>query len=258
MIAVAEIMFGDFMTLTFDQLYQHATKFSTMYNGRVEVPLVVRTPMGGKRGYGPTHSQSIEKFFLGIPGLTVLALNNRLSPLETYRTLFSSLKSPALVIENKILYTRFLDQEPPTGFSVEFSDEQHPTVRISPESSEPDVTVVCYGGNLEDAEHAANQLFDEDEILCEIICPTQLFPLNIEPIAGSVGKTGRVLIIEEGPTVAGFGSEVLGRLSELGVSMRKAARLGYDGLIPASAGLELELLPNTKSIAAAVRGLMRG
>ncbi len=70
---VVEVMFGDFVTLIADQLVNHAAKFRAMYNGQVAVPLVVRTPMGGRRGYGPTHSQSLEKLFLGVPGLRVLA-----------------------------------------------------------------------------------------------------------------------------------------------------------------------------------------
>ncbi len=66
---VVEIMFGDFVTLIADQLINHAAKFRWMYNDQVSVPLVVRTPMGGRRGYGPTHSQTLEKLFLGVPGL---------------------------------------------------------------------------------------------------------------------------------------------------------------------------------------------
>ncbi len=70
---VAEVMFGDFITLMADRLINHAAKFRWMYNEQVRVPLVLRAPMGGRRGYGPTHSQSLEKLFLGVPGLKVLA-----------------------------------------------------------------------------------------------------------------------------------------------------------------------------------------
>ena len=70
---VLEIMFGDFITLTVDQLVNHISKFRWMYNNTVSLPLVIRTPMGGRRGYGPTHSQTLEKLFLGVPGLTVAA-----------------------------------------------------------------------------------------------------------------------------------------------------------------------------------------
>ena len=70
---VVEIMFGDFITLIADQLINHIAKFRWMYNDQVSLPMVVRTPMGGRRGYGPTHSQTLEKLFLGVPGLRVIA-----------------------------------------------------------------------------------------------------------------------------------------------------------------------------------------
>ena len=77
---VVEIMFGDFTSLAFDQILNHAAKFERMYAGQVEVNLIVRTPMGGRRGYGPTHSQTLDRHFLGIPGLRVVALNNLVPP----------------------------------------------------------------------------------------------------------------------------------------------------------------------------------
>src|SRR5512136_2612410 len=70
---VVEIMFGDFISLIADQLINHIAKFHWMYNEQVHVPLVIRTPMGGRRGYGPTHSQTLEKLYLGVPGLKVVA-----------------------------------------------------------------------------------------------------------------------------------------------------------------------------------------
>ena len=77
---VLEAMFGDFTALMADQLINHISKFRWMYNDTVEVPLVIRTPMGGRRGYGPTHSQTLEKLYLGIPGLTVVAPNHFVLP----------------------------------------------------------------------------------------------------------------------------------------------------------------------------------
>lgn len=72
---VVEIMFGDFATLCFDQLLNHAVKFNWMYAGQINVPVLIRMPMGGGRGYGATHSQSLEKYITGIPNLRVLALS---------------------------------------------------------------------------------------------------------------------------------------------------------------------------------------
>jgi len=254
-LALVEIMFGDFLTLTFDQLYQHAAKFQIMYNGRCSLPMIVRTPMGGRRGYGPTHSQSIEKFFLGIPGLKVIALNNRYSPFQAYQTLFRSIDGPSLVIENKILYTRFLETTSPDGFKVECSDDLYPTVRISPTFADPEVTLVCYGGMLEEAEIALNRLLDEHDIVCEIICPMQLYPLNADPIVASVAKTSRLLTVEEGPMTAGFGAEVISNTAEAGILLRHAKRLGFDGVIPACHALEMSLLPTAATIVDAVTGM---
>ena len=90
---VCEIMFGDFLTLAADQWLNHAAKFRYMYNEQVHVPLILRTPMGGRRGYGPTHSQSIEKHFLGVPGTRVLAMNHRSDPGEFYDYLLRGSRS---------------------------------------------------------------------------------------------------------------------------------------------------------------------
>ena len=79
---IAEIMFGDFLALCADQLINHLAKFHWMYNGQVETPVVVRAPVGGRRGYGPTHSQCIEKIFFGVPGLVLVAVSVRHDPGE--------------------------------------------------------------------------------------------------------------------------------------------------------------------------------
>ena len=101
---VVEIMFGDFITLAADQLINHASKFRWMYADQVRVPLVLRTPMGGRRGYGPTHSQTLEKLFLGAPGLQVLAPASMGDPGELlYRAILET-QDPILFIENKLQY----------------------------------------------------------------------------------------------------------------------------------------------------------
>ncbi|HUB27471.1 MAG TPA: thiamine pyrophosphate-dependent enzyme, partial [Tepidisphaeraceae bacterium] len=89
-IPVCEIMFGDFLTLAFDQILNHAAKFRYMYNDQVRIPLVIRTPMGGRRGYGATHSQSSEKHFLGIPDTLMLALHGRYDPAAVYDRLLTT------------------------------------------------------------------------------------------------------------------------------------------------------------------------
>jgi len=250
--SIAEIMFGDFMTLTLDQLLQHASKFVSMYGRRVPLPLVVRTPMGGRRGYGPTHSQSIEKHFLGIPDLRVVALNRRCPPRAVYAAVRSSAE-PVLIIENKVLYTRHWESGSPVGFSMELSSDAFPVVRMRPGAARHDVTIVCYGGMMESVEAAALAAFDEHEVICEVLCPSLLHPLDIEPIAESVRRSGRIVLVEEGPTFAAWGSEVLAQLVVTGVRIDAAVRLGHDGIIPSCFERECELLPDTNAIIEAIR-----
>ena len=245
---VCEIMFGDFMTLTFDQILNHAAKFPIMYNRQVKNPIIIRTPMGGGRGYGPTHSQSIEKHFLGIPQTLVLALNQRVNPAIIYDRLFKELTQPAIVIENKMLYAKRLKTTSERGFIYEITDEPYPTIRIRPEGK-ADLTIICYGGMLEFAEEAQQKLFEEHDIISEVVCPTQLYPLNTLPILDSV-SSGHVLIVEEGNGFAGWGSEVITQIAETAPNALKTVkRLNMlECPIPCCGPLEKELLPNTKSI----------
>ena len=172
--AILEIMFGDFTTLIFDQLLQHASKFEDMYAGKIHCPLIVRTPMGGRRGYGPTHSQSLEKFFLGIPNLSVIALNHRISPRYVYGTLISSFNNPCLVIENKILYTVENSKSKLAGYNYSFNKKSDtmPNLMISPKDYPSELTILCYGGSLIEIEKVAEKLCIEDEVFVDIICPT--------------------------------------------------------------------------------------
>jgi 2-oxoisovalerate dehydrogenase E1 component len=246
---VCEIMFGDFLALAADQIINHAAKFHWMYNGQVEVPVVIRTPMGGKRGYGPTHSQCLEKHFLGIPGTRVVALHGRYDPYLLYRTVFATVDRPTLIIENKTLYAEYVTDRTARGFWCEHTDEVFPTTRIC-SSEKPEITIVCYGGLLSEAEIALDYLFEHHEIIAEIICPTQIYPLELGPILESVGKTRRLFVVEEGQLFCGFGSEVLAAVheacSDLGIRSRRQGAAGHP--LPSSKPAELESLPSVASI----------
>ena len=210
---VCEIMFGDFLALAGDQLLNHASKFRFMYNDQVRVPLVVRTPMGGKRGYGPTHSQSIEKHFMGLPGTRMLAIHHRYDPGLVYDQVFESIDRPTIIIENKLLYGTRMGDDVPDGWILEHSDEQFPTTRMRP-FQDPDVTLLCYGGMLPDVERAMEVLFDDHEVICEVICPVQLYPLNLGPVVESVRRTKKLVVVEEGLSFAAFGAEVAAEILE--------------------------------------------
>ncbi len=255
-IPVCEIMFGDFLTLAADQFINHASKFRYMYNNQVRVPLIVRTPMGGRRGYGPTHSQSLEKHFLGLPQTQILALNSRINPGLIYDELFSSVDRPTLVVENKLLYSSRLGPPVPDGFALELSDEQFPTCRLRP-LAPPQITVFCYGGMLPHAEQAVARAFDDYEIVAEIICPSKLYPLNPWPVIESLERTKKLLIVEEGHSFAALGSELIAQISELSPGLLRACkRLSPpEHPIPACGPLEKEVLPDSDSIVARLREL---
>ena len=253
---VCEIMFGDFLTLAADQLINHSSKFRYMYNNQMRVPLIVRTPMGGRRGYGPTHSQSLEKHFLGLPHTRVLALNSRIDPGTLYDTLLTSSDRPTLVIENKVLYASRLGAAVPEGFTLEKTDEAFPSCRLRP-AEPPQITVFCYGGVLSYVEQAIARAFDEFELVAEVICPTQLYPLNPWPVIESLERTHRLLVVEEGQAFAALGSELIAQIMELAPGvLRVSKRLAPpQHPIPSCGPLENELLPNAGSILSALKGL---
>lgn len=251
----AEIMFGDFATLIFDQVLQHASKFRAMYNGKVNCPVVVRTPMGGKRGYGPTHSQSLEKHFLGIDNFVVIALNHRIDPIYVYAAL-DDIDNPAMVIENKILYTLAGNKKKPTGYSYEYSDQLFPMLSIKPNDFDPSVTILCYGEVLNEVEEALKGLMISDEIFCDVLCPTIISEIDIKPIAESLKKTAQLLIIEEGSGFASWGSEIVSSLSAAGISNFNLKRWSNDLTIPSSFSAELELLPSSQKIMEIVKNLI--
>lgn len=246
---LCEIMFGDFLTLAADQIINHASKFIQMYNGHVKLPLIVRTPMGGRRGYGPTHSQSIEKHFLGLPQTLMVALHDMIDPALVYRYLLTELERPTIVIENKLLYARRLTTKVPEGFVVEYSDGDFPFTRIRPQAT-PDLTIACYGGMVPIVRNVVERLFMEADIAAEVIIPTLLYPMNIAPYLESIADSRRLLVIEEGIGFSGWGSEIVAQVSEKHseklLFVRRLASPAHP--IPSSGPYEQRVLPGEDTI----------
>jgi pyruvate/2-oxoglutarate/acetoin dehydrogenase E1 component len=253
---VVEIMFGDFITLIADQLINSAAKFRWMYNEQVELPLVIRTPMGGRRGYGPTHSQTLEKLFLGVPGLCVLAPCTLGDPGELLKAAILEIDDPVLFVENKLLYLRpvFHPQED-SDYEVSVVDEagpaNAPTYRVCLRGApRPAVTLAAYGYMAELAREAVRQLAYESEIFVELLVPSQLAPFRMDPVVESAARTRRLLVVEEGTRALGWGAEVVAQAAEaLGPELLAVRRLGAaDTPIPASEPLEAVALPGVESI----------
>lgn len=249
---VVEIMFGDFVTLIADQMINHASKFRWMYNDQVTVPLVVRAPMGGRRGYGPTHSQSLEKHFLGVPGLVTLAPNSWHDPAALLSLAILGEVDPVLFIEHKLLYTTPV-LEAGVGDMVDLKVVDHhgkypcSTFRFT-DIGRHTVTIATYGYNFELARKAALQLAYEQEIFCEIVLFSKLAPFDLQPLFESVGRTLKLVTIEEGSETMGWGAEVLARTLEKIPAIR-ASRIGaLDLPIGNSKTLEDSILPGLNEI----------
>ena len=256
---VVEIMFGDFLTLATDQWVNHAAKFAWMYNGQVKVPLILRTPMGGKRGYGPTHSQSIERLFVGQQGTRVLMLHHRYSPALLYRNLFAAGDAPTLVVENKLLYGAMADPVPLPGFQLLEGGGPFPVVRLKPDGA-ADITLVTLGGVSQDAEQALRILFEEHEVLADLFLPTQVYPMDISAFCESLAETHRLLVVEEGHGFASVGSEILAQVAERpGLGKIVCARVySAHTSIPSARPLEAQCLPDAAAIVAKALEVLRG
>lgn len=249
---VAEVMFGDFITLMADQLINHAAKFRWMYNEQVRVPIVIRAPMGGRRGYGPTHSQSLEKLFLGVPGLRVVAPNCLGDPAQLLDHAIRHDDDPVLFIEHKLLYTRPL-LEPGKGELVDWEigklGDDYPvfTLRISNIQSSH-FTIATYGYNFELALATAKELMYEHEIFAEIVLFSQLSPFALAPLFDSVRRTRHLLTVEEGSISLGWGAEIAAQIAEKlpGTAIRRAAAL--DLPIGNSKSIEDAILPSQASL----------
>jgi pyruvate/2-oxoglutarate/acetoin dehydrogenase E1 component len=255
---VSEIMFGDFVTLTADQLVNHAAKFRWMYNDQVRVPIVVRAPMGGRRGYGPTHSQSLEKLFLGVPGIKVVAPNALGDPGELLASSIAD-DDPVLFIEHKLLYTRPLleiGKGDLVDWTIETGSETFPHF-ILRTTYEPVLTIATYGYNFELVRQAANTLMLEHEVFSEIILFSQLSPFQLEPLFQSLNHTHRLLTVEEGGLTMGWGAEVAARCAEAGMPALKVRRVAaLDLPIANSKSLEDAILPSVTGILTAAQSLL--
>ncbi len=251
-----EIMFGDFITLAADQIINQASKFAYMYAGQVAVPVVIRAAMGGKRGYGATHSQCLERHFFGTPGLNIVALNSVCDPALLLQRIHEHLNEPCLLLENKLLYGMSVHSQAPDGRVWLDDGSAFPTLKLDGQGR-ANITVVTYGGIVDDVEDAVKRAFEDHDIICEVLVPTRLFPLDMTPILDSVAVTGRLLVVEEGQGFAGFGSEVLAACAERlpGTALHAARVCAQPHPIPCSRELEKFALPGSDEVVAALQKL---
>ena len=246
---IIEIMFGDFLLLGTDQIINHLSKFYLMHNNLKPTSIVIRTPMGGGRGYGPTHSQSLEKHFLGVPGINVVALNI-FSDAGLLLQEAVGLKQPVLFIENKLLYGQKNNYNTTSdGSFIWKSDQVFPTYiyrRIKKRT--PDFTIATYGGMSKVCYEVVNRLYDNEDIIGELVIPTYVSDCDVEPFESSIRNTRFFFTLEESVVRMGFGSELIAKLNNY--SSFKSFRMGAldHTVIPSTRNLENKVLPTIDTV----------
>jgi len=202
---VAEIMYIDFLTISSDQLIHNLSYNRYMFGGKTKVPAVVRTEGGVGRSIAAHHSESLEAMFLHIPGLYVVMPS---TPYDAKGLLKAAIRddNPVLFIEHKVLYSGVTGPVPDGDYVIPLgvADIKRPG---------KDATVVAYSRMLHFAMAAAEQLAAEG-IDVEVIDPRTLNPLDIDTIAKSVRRTGRLITVSEGYPRCGVGAEIARRLME--------------------------------------------
>lgn len=258
---IAEIMFGDFVTLAFDQVVNHITKYQAMYAGRATCPVVLRAPMGGHRGYGPTHSQSLEKHLLGIPHLRTVAASLFHDPLAVLRDALAG-DTPVFHVEHKLLYPQHLAL-PVDGrvgrllAAVHPAPDGLPAITLSAvPRADCTVTVVAYGYQAWLAARVVETLAVEEEVFAELVVPAQIAPLDLEPVLASARATRRVVTVEEGTAGWSWGTEVAAQVGTAlfgGLRAPTEVVASRPTVIPSSREREHDVLVGEDRIRTAVR-----
>ncbi|MEU7476419.1 transketolase C-terminal domain-containing protein [Lentzea sp. NPDC042327] len=196
---VVEMMFSDFAALAFDQLLNFASKSVSMYGRTVPMSMVVRCPTGGNRGYGPTHSQSLQKHFIGIPALSLHEMSPFHDNADVLTAMLSS-EQPCMLFEDKTLYARTMHQGGIVDdlFRYELLDDPSRTARVFPvDCADPDWIILAPGGLTERAVAAMRTLLLEEEVTCELLVPSRLHPFTVEPLLETLSRARRICVAED-------------------------------------------------------------
>ena len=246
---VMEIMFMDFLTISMNQLVNQAAKMRFMFGGKCSIPMVIRAPAGSGTGAAAQHSQSLEAWFVHVPGIKVVAPS---TPYDAKGMLITAIRdnNPVVFMEHKLLY-RVKGPVPEEPYAIPLASAE-----IKREGS--DLTIVAYSIMVPRALEAAEKLSAEG-IQVEVVDPRSLNPLDEETIIRSVCKTGRCLIVHEAPITGGFGGELAALIGAseafdyLDAPIRRLA--GRNIPIPYNRTLERAAVPQVEDIVNAAREL---
>jgi pyruvate dehydrogenase E1 component beta subunit len=258
---IVDVQYGDFLFLASDQIINNAAKMRYMSGGTAKVPMVIRAPIGAT-GRGAQHAQSMERFFIGVPGLKVVAPSNAYDAKGLLKSAVRD-DDPVIIFEHKLLYgSRGARAEPgatdATG-GIPTEDYTVPLGEAAVRREGSDVTIL---GWLLMAHHAlaAAEILATEGIQAEVADVRSLSPFDYETIGRSVQKTGRVVIVEEGPKTGGVAAELASGIAERFAGSLKApiVRIASpDVPVPFTPVLENTYRPDLQRITDAVRDLVQ-
>jgi len=245
---VVEIQYSDFLTECMDQLVNQLAKVRYMSGGQVSAPLVVRTPGGRAKSSASQHSQSLESWFVSVPGLCVVMPS---TPADAKGLLTHALRGddPVLFIEHKLLYRM--------KGTVSSGDHELPFGQAAIRRSGRDVTIVSISWLATEALVAAETL-SADGIDAEVIDLRTLTPLDLATVAESAARTGRLIVAHEAPLRGGWGADLASQVVEAGVDLKRPpVRIGARfAPIPMAPEMESYVVPSASWIVDAGRSLM--
>ena len=252
LVPVPEIQFSDFIFPGYDQIVSELAKMRWRSGGEYAANMVIRTPVGGGIRGGLYHSQSPESLFIHVAGLKVVCPSN---PHDAKGLLLASIRDPdpVLFFEPKRIYRAARGEVPEGDYTVDLSKAS--VVREVKESDAQKgraVTILAWGAMLYEAISAAEQAAEQG-IACEIVDLRTLWPLDVETIANSVKKTGRVIVVHEAPKTCGFGAELVALVNEHCFTSLEAPPVrvtGFDTPFPYT--LEMDYLPLAHRILPAI------
>jgi pyruvate/2-oxoglutarate/acetoin dehydrogenase E1 component len=246
---VVELMYMDFALMASDQIANQAAKWHYMSGATVEVPLVYRASVGGGKGYGGQHSQTLEAVFTHIPGLYVLY---PATPADAKGLLKAAIRdnNPIMFIESQLLYN--LKGDVPEGELLV------PIGVADIKRAGTDVTIVTWGPALHDCLAAAAELAAEGKS-AEVVDLRSLVPLDMETVLASVRKTGRCVVVSQAVNIGSFTAEIAARIVAEAFDWLDAPvlRVGArNGIAPQSHVLERAFLPSASDIVAACKEIL--
>ncbi|MHC5108710.1 MAG: alpha-ketoacid dehydrogenase subunit beta [Planctomycetota bacterium] len=244
---VAEMQFSGFAYQGFHQVEQHVSRFHTRTQGRFKMSMVIRMPYGGGIRAIEHHSESREAYYAHTPGLQMVIPSG---PRNARALLLAAIRSddPVIFFEPKAVYRSFKEDVPDQSETMEIGKSQ-----VVREGS--DITMIAYGAMMRPVLESAEELAESDGVGVEVIDMLTVSPIDTDTITNSVAKTGRALIVHEGPRTCGIGAEVVARIVEnalmyLEAPIRRVT--GYDVQFPYFAR-ERAFLPNADRISRAAR-----